>query len=566
MKLDEYRRKRDPERTNEPFPTPEQERRARKKTTVQKRGTHEGSFVVHLHDARRRHYDLRIEVGGVLASFAVPRGPSLDPKERRLAVRTEDHPLDYIDFEKVIPEGNYGAGPMILWDRGTVRYPNGSAEEGLGGGKLDLELAGTKLQGAFTLVRTGGRRGRGRAAKGTSDEDEKGARQWLLIKRSDEFAETDRDLTAEAPRSVLSGLTVEELEAGKAPPGSRSKPAARAGRSASASTKERAKTTRKPAKAEGEKPGRTAREAVRAAAKRHVPLSNPTKVLWPGEGISKRDLQAYYEAVGPLMLPYLRDRPVMLVRYPDGIEGKHFHQWSAPRGAPSWLRTARLETDQPSEAVDTILIDSVESLLYVANLAAIEVHTLAARVSELGTCDFLTIDFDVKQSSLRAAVPLALELRQELEAAGLQGFPKTSGKTGLHVLVPLGPGIPFETAKMLADLLGRLLVHHAPEAATMERFISRRGKRVFVDTGQTGQHRTLVAPYSPRAVPEGTVSMPLDWEEVTPALDPRAFTLETVPGRLEEVGDRLDGLLSARPDVPDAVARLERMARRKRAA
>lgn len=192
MKLDPYRRKRDPRRTNEPFPTSRREQEQEKAAAAG--GTREGAFVVHLHDARRRHYDLRFEVGGVLASFAVPRGPSLDPKERRLAIRTEDHPLDYLDFEAVIPHGNYGAGPMILWDRGRVRFPVASAEEGLARGRVELELSGQKLRGVFLLVRTAGEG------------------QWLLFKKADAFAAPGRDLLAEAPRSVLSGLTVEELE------------------------------------------------------------------------------------------------------------------------------------------------------------------------------------------------------------------------------------------------------------------------------------------------------------------------------------------------------------------
>src|SRR5688500_17289314 len=167
------------------------------------RGTAQGSFVVHLHDASRLHYDLRLEVGGVLKSFAVPRGPSLDPREKRLAVNTEDHPIEYLDFEAVIPEGNYGAGAMILWDRGAVRYLEGTAEDGIARGKIDFTLHGYKLRGRYALVKTSGRKGQREPAQP----------EWLLIKKADAYARDGSGslVIDENPRSVLSGLKIDEL-------------------------------------------------------------------------------------------------------------------------------------------------------------------------------------------------------------------------------------------------------------------------------------------------------------------------------------------------------------------
>jgi bifunctional non-homologous end joining protein LigD len=185
--LSEYRRKRDPLATNEPFGA-ERERSAG--------STRSGRFVVHLHQARRSHYDLRLQMGRSLKSFAVPRGPSLDPDERRLAVLTEDHPLEYADFEDVIPEGNYGAGPMIAWDVGRVAYLETDAETGVEKGKIDFVLSGHKLGGRFALVRT--KRGEGK--------------EWLLIKKKDAHSRKDLEILEASPRSVLSGLTVDELE------------------------------------------------------------------------------------------------------------------------------------------------------------------------------------------------------------------------------------------------------------------------------------------------------------------------------------------------------------------
>ncbi|HSJ96012.1 MAG TPA: DNA polymerase ligase N-terminal domain-containing protein, partial [Myxococcota bacterium] len=182
--LDAYRAKRAASRTPEPFDA----RRARPRL-----------FVVQQHQARRMHYDLRLEWNGVLLSWAVPKGPSLDPDEKRLAVHVEDHPVDYADFEGVIPEGNYGAGAVIVWDLGRWT-PLEDPERGLATGKLDFVLHGHKLRGRFALVRTGGRRA---AAAG--------GKEWLLLKKRDGFAGSDAALS---PRSVLSGLTIEERAAG----------------------------------------------------------------------------------------------------------------------------------------------------------------------------------------------------------------------------------------------------------------------------------------------------------------------------------------------------------------
>src|SRR6266436_4839135 len=193
MSLTKYRRKRSAENTPEPFgrevPTPT--------------STTGGTFVVQKHAARALHYDFRLEMEGVLRSWAVPKGPSLSPHDKRLAVMVEDHPIEYGDFEGLIPEGNYGAGAVIVWDRGEYRAIDapGDPAEAVRAGKLDIEMHGFKLRGAYTLVRTHG------AMKGRPAD---GKEQWLLIKKRDEYA-SEEDVLVAHPRSVLSGLTLEEL-------------------------------------------------------------------------------------------------------------------------------------------------------------------------------------------------------------------------------------------------------------------------------------------------------------------------------------------------------------------
>jgi bifunctional non-homologous end joining protein LigD len=731
-KLGDYRRKRRPEATNEPF--------GGEASVSATEGTLSGAFVVHLHDATRRHYDLRLEVGGVLASFAVPRGPSLDPDEKALAVKTEDHPIEYLDFEDVIPPKQYGAGPMIAWDRGLVTYLEGPAEEEIASGKIHVELRGLKLRGRYALVKLA------KSVKGD---------EWLLFKKADEHSSKERVIVDELPRSVLSGLTDEELadaasigathvqralargatklttRASRDLFASETSPLVRPARGDAAaqprtssgwvydaeldgvrvlaardgdivslrlwdasgaaqsiedfypdvvralrahpctrlvldgelvafdasghpSSKLLAQRVEKIAKLDTHRattstpvvliakdllaigeadvrplPLGTRRELlaellpaigfVRAApplegalgpilalctelgvpsiirkkksapystdpkkaqwssldvggkarsrvtidhraddaraVHRHVNVTNRAKLFWPDEGYTKGDLCDYYASIAEVILPHLQDRPVILVRYPDGIVGKNFYQWNVPPGMPPWVRT--LSVGEPGEDQKRgFLLDDASTLLYIANLACIPLHILACRVPKLEQADFFTVDFDVKQSSLANAITLARRLHEHLEAMGLPSFPKTSGQSGLHVLVPLGDGQSFTTARALADLLGKLLVEEFPDIATMERIVARRGPRVYVDTGQTGQTRAIVAPYSVRAVPGATVSTPLAWDEVDHALDPRAFTLKTVPARVARLGDPMRRLLDIKPDVGRAVERL----------
>lgn len=726
-KLGDYRRKRRAEATNEPFGGD---------VADGAEGTLSGAYVVHLHDATRRHYDLRLEVGGVLASFAVPRGPSLDPDAKGLAVKTEDHPIEYLDFEDVIPAKQYGAGAMIAWDRGSVEYLEGPAEQEIASGKIHVALRGMKLHGRYALVKLA------KSVKGD---------EWLLFKKADEHASTARDLLAELPRSVFSGLTVEELDraaevgaahvarafergatrlgkaaaralvapmrsplvtplAGAPPAGAgwvydaeldgvrvlatredevvalhlfddageaqrveafypdvvralRALPLARvvldgtlvafdpsghpslrllAQRATQiAKNDEHRATTSTPVVlvvsdvlALGEAdlrplplsvrreqlaellpqigflraappldgplatilafcmqhdvpgvvakkksapysvdPRKTAwhhvasgsaarsratvdhRAAEAKAVLRRVNVTNRAKLFWPEEGFTKGDLCDYYAAVAGVILPYLADRPVILVRYPDGIVGKNFFQWNVPPGMPAWVRTLSMK-DESGDPKRGFLIDDASTLLYVANLACIPLHILGARVPKLAQADFFTIDFDVKQSELKHAVTLAKRLHEHLDAIGLASFPKTSGQSGMHVLVPLGEGQSFETARVLAELLGKLLVDEYPDIATMDRVVARRGARVYVDTGQTGQTRAIVSPYSVRAVAGATVSTPLHWDEVDASLEPRRFTLKTVPERVAKLGDPMKTLLAAKPDVGRAVERL----------
>lgn len=849
-RLDKYRLKRDPGQTNEPFS-------AERSIRSNEGSTQRGRFVIHQHAATRMHYDLRLEVGGVLESFAIPHGLSLDPKEKRLAIHTESHPLEYLHFEDVIPAGNYGAGSMIIWDTGGVRFMETSAEEGIERGKIDFVLSGFKVKGRFALIATGRRKAQSGLAGSSGFE-----RQWLLIKKPDEHATEGLHPTTTLPASVVSGLSVHDLsrksEIGatllaqaqeltlvrcntsqtsalipmlcsteEVPHRSRDylyelkldgvrilaeKSADtvrlnyRSGRTCTNNYADVARSlshlpvkralldgeivafdtqgrphfeglgprirARRPfdvqsaessvavayivfdllelgdvdltglaiedrkklllqlipqrglvrpldhivergdalyqmcqeqglegmiAKRLGSKylPGPTISghwikikqkedaefvvvgfttqkddshvlgalvvaslvgerwvyrgrvgsgfsksEATELLAhlltlesesslgqveglppdppvrlvepevvvrvrslglsdaghlkggvylgqradmspaectiapndemtdapvddgkspsqalegRNRVKLSNLGKIFWQDEQITKGDLLDYYSGIAGALLPYLADRPVVLVRYPDGVAGKSFYQWRVPDGTPSWVRTIELYDEEKQKERGTgksaFLIDDLDSLLHVVNLGCIPIHVLASRRDSRECCDFITIDFDLGERPFKEAVTLALSLKELLDELGLDGFAKTSGQRGLHVLIPLGPGVPFQSAKLLCELLGRVLVGRHPQVATMERRKEKRGDKLYVDTGQTGRSRTIVAPYSVRAFTAARVSTPLKWTELHLALNPSAFTIHSVVDRFAALGDPMAPLLESTPDL-----------------
>jgi bifunctional non-homologous end joining protein LigD len=813
--LDEYRRKRSKGQTPEPFGG---------EGRPADSAARPGIFVVQKHDATRVHYDLRLEWDGVLKSWAVPRGPSPDPKEKRLAMQTEDHPVEYAEFEGVIPKENYGAGPMIVWDRGSF-LPVGDPREGLRAGKVLFELKGFKLKGMWTLVRiakgngkewllikeTGDghvRRGGGyddrsilsgllvgeleaRGARAAEIRAEilrlhapasevhgadvqpmlaepraepfddpawifelkydgfraiaarEGSRPHLYYRRGSEATQVFPDLArallalpAErfvadgeiavldetgrpvfqrlqkralltAPRDVdraaaelpatlflFDLLAFDEFDLRGLPLIERKRllqrlvPADGAlravdhvvgqGRALFASVRElglegivgkRAQSTYRAgrfrdwakiridragdfavvgfSKGEGSRsdfgalhvalqtpagllyvgrvgggfsekevkqalaelqplriekpactgplpkgaghvwvepkmviearykeitedgflrqptflrfrPDKTPAECVSPeappeapAVKREVPFSNLGKIFWPEEGYTKGDMIDYYRAISPWLLPYLRDRPVVLTRYPDGIAGKSFFQQDAPDFVPPWIRTARIEEK------DFFICDDVETLLYVANMATIPLHLWASRLTAPQNPDWCIVDLDPKTAPFADVVTLARAVHELCEEIGLPSFCKTSGQKGLHVLVPLGGQLDHAQSISLAELIAHTLERDHGKIATTARHIPSRKGRVYLDCYQNGYGRTIAGPFSARPVPGATVSMPLKWSEVNGKLDPRKFTLKTAPLRMKRLkSDPLSPVLTARPDLHGALARL----------
>ncbi len=295
--------------------------------------------------------------------------------------------------------------------------------------------------------------------------------------------------------------------------------------------------------------------ASRSASR--VRLTNLDKVFWPAEGYTKGDLVRYYDAIAPWLLPYLRDRPIVLTRYPDGIAGKSFFQKDAPEFAPDWVRTERVYSKDTDRDIDYFVVDDAEMLRYVANMGTIPIHVWSARVPTLERPDWLVLDLDPKGAPFTDVVRVAQAVHELLDDLELPSHVKTSGATGLHVLVPLGARYTHEQGRTLARLLATLVVEAVPDIATLARPLGARGGKVYVDFGQNGHGRTIAAPFSVRPRPGAPVSCPLDWREVTARLDPARFTIRTVPRRFAKRADPLAPVLGAGIDLAAALARME---------
>jgi bifunctional non-homologous end joining protein LigD len=911
-----YRAKRSTDRTPEPF-------------GGELQATPGNLFVVHKHAARQLHFDLRLEMDGVLRSWAVPKGPSYDMNDKRLAVKVEDHPIEYGDFEGVIPAGNYGAGGVIVWDRGEW-LPLEDWREGLEKGKLLFELKGYKLHGKWTLVKI-----------------KKSEKEWLLIKERDQYAKSPGDVFNE--ESVLSGLTVEEVKAGDGPvaqlrkvigaedkvsrervdpykvepmhcesqddaftrdgwlfelkldgyrliasksrgeallltrngndytsvfpeiaravkalpcddciidgevvvlddkglpsfsrlqkrgrlsspveinraaveypatfytfdliayedfdvrplpltrrkellkdlvpalgavryldhieregeafleqvkamglegiiakkgtskyrggragdwikiktektgdfvivgftkpggsrahlgalqladwvdgalvyagrvgtgftenllkelhsllepivrkdplcagpvfaPGGEALPSEKipetkttvwteavhvcevrfrevtpdgllrhasfirmradkrahecerrgwsgrreagggrreeeggkkeAGRGkreeGSGKTEEGSGKTEEgsgkgttaesttPGVAGGEMPsGRVVRERVhvdatathqpppppaKAPVEKKVAFSNLNKVYWPADKYTKGDLIEYYRAVSRWLLPYLINRPVVLTRYPDGIDGKSFYQKDAPVFAPEWIRTTPVWSEDTQREIRFFVCDDQESLLYLANMGSIPIHIWASRCGSLELPDWCVIDLDPKDAPFSAVIRCAQVLHRVCDSVALPNYIKTTGKTGLHIMLPLGRQVTYEQSRMLGELLARFVLKECADIATITRHVTKRGDKVYLDYLQNRHGQTIVAPYSVRPLLGATVSMPLIWEEVNDTLDPRNFTIRNAIGRLEKMGtDPVRQVIDEKPNLArilDSLAQL----------
>ncbi|MEM7164805.1 MAG: non-homologous end-joining DNA ligase [Planctomycetota bacterium] len=674
--LDEYHKKRDFSQTTEPTGDGD----------AGDPNAH--TFVIHRHEATHLHYDLRLRMQGTLKSWAVPRGFSYNPKEKRLAMRTEDHPLLYETFSGVIPKGQYGAGTMEIWDAGRYELVNADGEAGLEGGKLEVVLFGQRLRGEWHMVKT------------TKEEN-----GWLLFKgRSDVYARGEDDppypfaldlAAAEAAAPPAAGLPMRasaevaafsdpdwlfEMEfAGcrafairdaekityrvgkkKLPvPAAESleaellrlrgedvvldgvlvvlddngRPSAELAAERLAGHNERplhyyafdvlyydewrlAKLPLRDRKTllatlipesphllyvdhvvgEGEQlaevvvgaglPGVIAKDgsspyragksprwrriaaghdsgadgdvlekisaSAPSARKTKVKFTNREKVYFPDLGYTKGDLIDYYAAIAEVALPYMHNRPLHMFRFPDGIDGKSFYNHNAPDHTPDWVLTETMGDTR------YVICNDRDTLLYLANLGSIDIHPWMSQLGSLDTPDWHVLDLDPDGSPFPQVVRVARAIGKLLRGIGLQAWLKTSGKSGLHIVIPLIPHYTYEQGRMFGEGIARYVCREHPDIATVERSVSQRGGRVYIDFMQNHKGQTVVPPYVVRPTPAASVSTPLDWDELTPSLDPADFNISNVPERVAQLGDLFRGTLTEPQDLIPAIEIFQR--------
>jgi bifunctional non-homologous end joining protein LigD len=296
----------------------------------------------------------------------------------------------------------------------------------------------------------------------------------------------------------------------------------------------------------------------KAPVQKTVTFSNLGKVFWPAERYTKGDLITYYRAAARWLVPYLRDRPVVMTRFPDGIEGKSFYQKDAPEFAPEWIRTIPIWSEETQRDIRYFVCDDEESLLYIANLGTIPLHIWASRVGSLELPDWCVIDLDPKGAPFSDVIRTAQVLHRICESIGLANYVKTTGKTGLHILLPLGRQLTYAQSRTLGELVARVALRELREIATITRHVTKRGDKVYLDYLQNRHGQLIVAPFSVRPLPGATVSMPLSWDEVTDPLDPNVFTIKTAIDRMERLG--VDPVLPVLEQTPDLGTVLQQLA------
>ena len=286
-----------------------------------------------------------------------------------------------------------------------------------------------------------------------------------------------------------------------------------------------------------------------------VKLTHLNKVYFPVEGFKKRDLVTYYHDMAPFLLPYLKDRPQSMNRHPNGIRGESFYQKDIEHH-PAWVKTVKVRSESQDKEIQFLLCQDAATLVYMANLGCIEINPWSSRLGMLDRPDYLVIDLDPEDIAFEAVVESALAVKKVLDKAGTQHYCKTSGKTGLHIYVPLGGSCDYDQARQFAEIIARLSHRELPKVTSLERNPARRQKKVYLDFLQNRRGQTLAAPYSVRPHPGATVSTPLRWEEVKPGLDPSQFTIRTIGKRLKKTGDLWAPVLSGTIDLVKCLERL----------
>jgi bifunctional non-homologous end joining protein LigD len=533
-RLGRYQAKRDFAKTPEPAGAP-----APEVGPATSEASGKPRFVVQRHRARRLHYDLRFEIDGVLVSWAVPNGPTLDPAVKRLAVHVEDHPMEYLEFEGVIPRGEYGGGDVIVWDLGTWEPRAGEdPAAAVAGGNFHAEITGHKLRGQFVLVRSGGR-------LGDRDQD-----QWLLLHKDDEFAVRGWN-PEDYPASVLSGRTNDEVKAdpdriwrSELPPDQASISLRPAAVHPDLSDEELAALEELGSGGSWDVFGRRLR------------LTNLDKEMFPGRDgeppVSKRELIKYSAQIAPVILPYLAGRALNMNRFPGGATQPGFWHKQLPEHAPQWVPRWDNPDAKQGRTTTYLVIDEPAALVWAANFGALEWHAWTAPVSDPHHPSYALIDIDPgPATSWQDVLVLARLHRTALEHIGVRAQPKVTGRRGIQIWIPVVAGLTYEDTRVWVEQLSKTIGSVVPDLVSWKWDVRSREGLARLDYTQNVSNKTLVAPYSPRPAPGAPVSAPITWDELDdPTLAPDGFTIRSVIRRVAEKGDLFRPVLGPGQALP----------------
>ncbi len=535
-RLGTYQAKRDFARTPEPAgaPTP---------AGGEEQSQGQRRFVVQRHRARRLHYDLRFEIDGVLVSWAVPNGPTLDPAVKRLAVHVEDHPIEYLDFEGTIPRGEYGGGDVIVWDLGTWEpHATDDPAAAVASGEFHADVTGHKLAGRLVLIRRGGR---------VSSQGEQ--EQWLLLHKDDEHAVSGWD-PEDHPLSVLSGRTNDEVKADPDRIWRSDLPPAQA-----------SVALRPPPIQPASPADLAALDELGASGRwdvfgRQLRLTNLDKDLFPGRAgeppVTKRELIGYAARIAPVILPYLSGRPLNMHRFPGGATKPGFWHKQLPDHAPDWVPRWHNPDAREGKTTTYLMVDEPAALVWAANFGALEWHAWTAPASDPRHPSYALIDIDPgPATSWDDVLVLARLHRTALEHVGVRATPKVTGQRGIQIWIPVeGLGwqtLTYEDTRVWVEQLSKTIGSVVPDLVSWKWDVHARAGLARLDYTQNVSNKTLVAPYSPRPAPSAPVSAPISWDELDdPELASDGFTIRTVLDRIAQRGDLFRGALGPAQQLP----------------
>jgi bifunctional non-homologous end joining protein LigD len=289
-----------------------------------------------------------------------------------------------------------------------------------------------------------------------------------------------------------------------------------------------------------------------------ISLSNLSKVYWPEDSLTKGDMLEYYKDIAPVILPYLKDRPESLHRFPNGIDGKSFFQKDFDQ-APDWVETIRIESDSSDGSINYILCQDAATLLYIANLGSIEIHPWNSRRQNLDNPDYMVIDLDPSDRPFKDVIKVALAVRETLEKLEIESCIKTTGQRGMHVFIPTGAKYSYEQGRQFTQLLCQFIHKKVPDITSLERKPKNRQGLIYLDYLQNKRGATLAAAYSLRPRPKAPVSTPLRWSEVQPGLDPRDFNIFNIRQRVEKLGDLWEATLGPGIDMEKSLVSLKEL-------